>query len=126
VEIVEAAYNDSRGVTAEFNKNILLVLNREVGADFDPDDFDHLAFFDAGHQQVEMHLALRRDVTVAVEALDLVVDLKRGETIRTEICRKFSRSGTRTMLRESGLQAKRWFSDAKEWFSIVEIVRADA
>lgn len=122
--VLEAAYNDSRGVTAEFNKNMLLVLNREVGADFDPDDFEHRAFFNPDRERIEMHLELKRDARVRLPRLDLVVNLSRGETICTEICRKFSRSSTRTMLRESGLEVRRWFSDARGWFSIAEIVRS--
>ncbi len=122
-EVLEAAYNDSRGITAEFNKNILLVLNRELGADFDTDDFDHVAFFNPEKGQMEMHLAARRDISVIVQQLDLTIHLRKGETIRTEICRKFSQSSTRQMLRRSGLEVKRWFSDAEEWFSVAEIVR---
>ena len=102
-EILEAAYNDSRQITAAFNKNILLVLNREVGADFDPDDFDHVAFFNPERARVEMHLAARRDVSVTISQLDLTVRLRQRETVLTEICRKFTRLGTNQMLRRSGL-----------------------
>lgn len=124
VEVLEAAYNDSRRITAEFNKNILRVLNREVGADFDTGDFDHAAFFNPERAQIEMHLAARRDLNVTISQLALTVALRKGETIRTEICRKFSRFGAHLMLRRSGLNVKRWFSDEKGWFSIAEIVRA--
>jgi L-histidine N-alpha-methyltransferase len=65
--ILEAAYNDSAGVTAAFNRNILRVVNREVGADFDPTDFRHLAFYDREAQQIEMHLVARRDVRVRLQ-----------------------------------------------------------
>lgn len=122
VDILEAAYNDSRHVTAEFNKNILLVLNRGVGSNFDTDDFDHLAFFNRERERMEMHLRARRDVSLTIRHLDLTVTLRKGETIRTEICRKFSEFSARQMLAQSGLEVARWFSDPQKWFSLVEIV----
>jgi len=122
VHIIEAAYNDSRNVTAEFNKNILLVINRELGANFRPDDFDHVAFFDEKYRRVEMHLRARRNIWVEISEIDLIVVLKKGETIRTEICRKFSRAGAQEMIREAGMAVSGWYSDPKGWFSIAEIV----
>jgi L-histidine Nalpha-methyltransferase len=122
-EILEAAYNDSRHITAEFNKNILLVLNREVGADFDTDDFDHVTFFNRERAQIEMHLRTRRDVRVAIRRLEFTVSLRKGETIRTEICRKFSQASVQEMVSRSGLRVTRWFSDPDGWFSLAEIMR---
>ncbi|MFH1114032.1 MAG: L-histidine N(alpha)-methyltransferase [Pseudomonadota bacterium] len=122
VEIIEAAYNDGQNVTAEFNKNILLVINREFGADFDPDGFDHAAFFNTRYERVEMHLRARRDVSVELQDLRLSVALKKGETIRTEICRKFRRAGAEQMIRDAGMETTRWYSDPKGWFSLLEAV----
>ena len=119
--IIEAAYNDSRNVTAEFNKNILLVLNRELRANFRTDDFDHLAFFNEKLDRVEMHLQARRKIQVEIRGIELSFTLERGETIRTEICRKFSRASAERMINEAGLDVARWYSDPKEWFSIAEI-----
>jgi L-histidine N-alpha-methyltransferase len=120
--ILEAAYNDSRNVTAEFNKNILLVLNRELQADFRTDDFDHLAFFNEKLDRVEMHLQAKRMIQVEVRRIELSFTLEQGETIRTEICRKFSRARAERMINDAGLEVRRWYSDANNWFSIAEIV----
>jgi L-histidine N-alpha-methyltransferase len=120
--ILEAAYNDSRNVTAEFNKNMLLVLNRELRANFRTDDFDHLAFFNENLDRVEMHLRARRKIQVEISRIELSFFLERGETIRTEICRKFSRPAAEGMINDAGLEVRRWYTDAKEWFSVAEIV----
>ncbi len=122
VEILDAAYNDSRNVTAEFNKNILLVVNRELGATFNPACFDHVAFFNEKQERVEMHLRARRDIRVDVKALGISVVLSRGETIRTEICRKFRRHGAETTIRDAGMKVSRWYSDPKDWFALLEAV----
>ncbi len=121
-EILELAYNDLGGVTAEFNKNILSVVNRELKADFDKSHFDHLAFYNGAEEQVEMHLRANRDVSVEIEDLDLSISLRKGETVHTEICRKFSRRSTENMAEEAGLKISRWFTDPRGWFSLVELV----
>lgn len=121
-EILEAAYNDSRNVTADFNKNMLLVVNRELGAGFNPTDFDHVAFYDEGRERVEMHLRARRDMSVEVKDLGIAVDLKKGETIRTEICRKFRRDGAENMILNAGMRVRRWYSDPNGWFSLLDAV----
>jgi L-histidine N-alpha-methyltransferase len=122
VEILEAAYNDSRNVTAEFNKNVLLVINRELRATFNPGLFDHVAFFNEERERVEMHLRARRDICVDVKALGVSIVLRQGESIRTEICRKFRRDGAEKMIRDAGMQVSRWYSDPKGWFSLLEAV----
>ena len=88
-----AAYDDAQGVTAEFNKNVLAVLDRELGADFDPDAFEHVAVWDAEHEWIEMRLESTRDQRVHVGALDLEVEFAAGEQMRTEISAKFRRDG---------------------------------
>jgi L-histidine N-alpha-methyltransferase len=90
--MLEAAYNDSAGITSKFNKNVLNVLNRELKACFNETDFDHLAFFNDKMKRMEMHLRANRDISVFIGELGLTVELERGETIHTEVCRKFSRS----------------------------------
>lgn len=124
-ETLEAAYNDDQGVTEAFNKNILRVVNRSLGANFDSSAFEHVAFFNEERSRVEMHLRSERRQTVEIEELDLAVELDRGETIHTEISRKFSRENASRMFAEAGLTAERWFSDARGWFSLVELRRAD-
>lgn len=122
--VLEAAYTDPWGVTEDFNKNVLLVINRELGSNFCTDDFDHVAFFNEEKMRVEMHLRARRDLVVNITELDMTVTLSRGETIMTEICRKFTREGTVEMLKEGGLEAEKWFSDDRGWFSVAELKRA--
>jgi L-histidine N-alpha-methyltransferase len=124
-EVLEMAYNDSRGVTAEFNKNILYVVNRELKADFDPSCFDHVAFYDAERERVEMHLRANRSVSVKISGLRLHFRLKKDETIRTEICGKFSRESAEAMSEEAGLRINRWYSDPRCWFSLIELARMD-
>jgi L-histidine N-alpha-methyltransferase len=121
IEIIEAAYNDKQGVTCDFNRNILAHIDRELGADFDPEDFEHLAFFNTGTECVEMHLKARRNVTARIEDLGLSVEVKRDETIHTEICRKFGRGSVRRLFQEAGLSVSRWLTDSKGWFSLVEL-----
>lgn len=123
-EILEAAYNDAQGVTAEFNRNALRVLNRELDADFCPDHFDHLAFFNEDEEQVEMHLRANRPVRVEISHIDLTVTFQEGETIHTEISRKFSRTSARRMIEDAGLRVAHWHTDPKEWFALAELVCA--
>lgn len=123
--ILEAAYNDSNGITSEFNKNILNVLNRKLNANFDLSHFDHLAFFNEALERIEMHLRANRNVSVEISDLDLKVELDKGETICTEICRKFSRVSAERMFSKAGLTVTRWFSDPREWFSSVELKAQD-
>jgi L-histidine N-alpha-methyltransferase len=121
IRLLERAYNDSRGVTAEFNRNILHVINRELNADFNINDFDHLAFFDAGKERVEMHLRANKKTAAFIEALGLRVGMEEGATIQTEICGKFSRESAQAMAHEAGLQIRSWFSDPEESFSLIEL-----
>jgi len=87
---IEAAYDDSAGVTAAFNRNVLRVVNRELGADFEPDRFDHVAFFDREHEWIEMRLRAQRRMTVRVAELGLTVEFGKREELRTEISAKFT------------------------------------
>jgi L-histidine N-alpha-methyltransferase len=120
--ILEAAYNDAQQVTADFNKNVLRVLNRELDATFDLNNFEHVAFFDPDRERVEMHLRANRGLTVNIRDIGLSVSLDKGESIRTEICRKFSRSAAKKMVEDVGMRVDRWHSDPRGWFSIAEIV----
>ena len=119
--ILERAYNDSQGVTAEFNRNILNVINRELNADFNTSDFDHVAFFNKEKERVEMHLRANRAISAFISVLGLKVEVQEGETIHTEICKKFSRESADAMAHEAGLKIERWFSDPREWFSLIDL-----
>ncbi len=118
-ETMEAAYNDSKGVTAEFNKNVLNVLNSELKANFDLSHFDHLAFFNEAESRIEMYLRANRDVLVKLESLDMEVEFKKGETIHTENSKKFTRKSIEDMVKPAGLSIQNWYSDPDGWFSLV-------
>jgi L-histidine Nalpha-methyltransferase len=117
-DVLEAAYDDAEGVTAEFNRNVLRVLNRELGAGFDPDDFDHVALFDREHEWIEMRLRARREHTTLVRDLDLPVHFDAGEEMRTEISAKFTPERLEGDLSAAGLQLVRWLTDPDELFAL--------
>jgi L-histidine N-alpha-methyltransferase len=117
-DVIEAAYDDAQGVTAEFNLNMLHVLNRELGADFAVDRFEHVAFFDRQHEWIEMRLRATRDMTVRIEALDLDVRFARGEEMRTEISAKFTPQRVQADFEAAGLELDAWFTDPDELFAL--------
>lgn len=116
--VLDAAYNDAAGITARFNKNILLAVNREVAGDFDPEAFGHLAFFDRQASQIEMHLVSRRRQQVRLRAVDLELTIDEGERIRTEISRKFTRESAERLLQEAGFTPFRWFTPEDRFFAL--------
>jgi L-histidine Nalpha-methyltransferase len=116
--VLEAAYDDAQGVTAEFNRNVLRVLNRELDANFDPEDFDHVARFDPEHEWIEMRLRARREHTTHVGALDLPVRFRAGEELRTEISAKFTPERLQGDLAAAGLRCVRWLTDPDELFAL--------
>jgi len=118
VPVLEAAYNDAAGVTAEFNRNVLRVLNTRLDADFDPDAFDHVAFFNPAASQIEMHLRARSGHTVAIRGLDLAVPFRAGETIHTEISRKFTHAEVQTTLEGCGYTLTRWYVSPDGFFAL--------
>ncbi|NML50748.1 L-histidine N(alpha)-methyltransferase [Streptomyces sp. R302] len=113
-----AAYDDAAGVTAEFNKNVLAVLDRELGADADPDDFDHVARWDREREWIEMRLRARHALTVKIPELDLMVEFEKGEELRTEVSAKFRQEGVRAELAEAGFELTRWWTDTEGRFAL--------
>ena len=111
VNVLHAAYNDSRGVTAEFNKNVLRVLNRELGADFDLHGFVHRAFYDAANARIEMHLVATSDQRICVPDLG-DVHVARGESIRTELSAKYDRTSAAALLEAAGFRMTEWMTGA--------------
>jgi L-histidine Nalpha-methyltransferase len=105
------AYDDAAGVTAAFNKNVLLVINRELGADFDADSFAHVAVWDDRNEWIEMRLRSVPDQVVRVADLDLTVPFTAGEQMRTEISAKFRRDGVASELAAAGLELVRFWTD---------------
>jgi L-histidine N-alpha-methyltransferase len=116
--VLEAAYDDAQGVTAAFNRNVLHVLNRELQADFDPDDFDHVALFDPHNEWIEMRLRARREHTTLVRDLDLPVHFDAGEELRTEISAKFTPERLDGDLSAAGLELVHWLTDPDELFAL--------
>jgi L-histidine N-alpha-methyltransferase len=119
-----AAYDDAAGVTAEFNRNVLLVLNRELGADFDPGAFEHVARYDPDNEWIEMRLRSTRPQVVTVPALDLVVPFGEGEEMRTEVSAKFRRERVERELAAAGLRLVEWWTDPAGDFALSLSVRA--
>jgi L-histidine Nalpha-methyltransferase len=116
--VIEAAYDDSAGVTAEFNRNVLHVINRELDADFSPEAFEHIAFFDRKHEWVEMRLRSRRPCSVLVADLGLRVDFAAGEELRTEISAKFTPERIQEDFEAAGLRLDAWYTDPDELFAL--------
>jgi L-histidine N-alpha-methyltransferase len=113
-----AAYDDADGVTAEFNRNLLHVLNRELDADFPLDAFRHVALFDARHEWIEMRLRAERECAVRIDALELEIALAAGEEIRTEISAKFTPERVAGDYAAAGLALTGWHTDAQDRFAL--------
>lgn len=107
-----AAYDDAAGVTAAFNRNVLEVVNRRLGADFEGRDFDHVARWDAGREWIEMRLRARRALSVTVAGLGLTVRFAPGEDLLTEVSAKFRREGVRRELERAGFAPRHWWTDS--------------
>ncbi len=118
VAVLQAAYDDAAGVTAAFNRNILHVINRSLGADFEPAAFRHHAWYNAVESRIEMHLVAEQAQTVRVRGLGLTVKLERGESIWTESSYKFTRGSARAMLAAAGLRLEGWHTDADQRFAL--------
>ena len=117
--VLTAAYNDSAGFTGAFNLNLLNVLNNEVGADFDLDRFAHCAAFNAAESRIEMRLVSRADQRVRLAALDAEFEVADGESILTEISRKFTASALAALLEEAGFDAAAHYTAGDEYFSLI-------
>jgi L-histidine N-alpha-methyltransferase len=116
--VLEAAYNDSAGVTAEFNRNILRVVNDGLGADFDPECFEHVAFFDEANSWIEMRLRANGAQDVRVEGADMTVTFRDGEEMRTEISAKFTREAVEDELAAAGLHLDGFLTDKRTLFGV--------
>nr|WP_239157738.1 L-histidine N(alpha)-methyltransferase [Streptomyces sp. SID13726] len=116
--VLVRAYDDAAGVTAEFNKNVLSVVNRDLGADFDPGAFEHVALWDAENEWIEMRLRSLAEQTVKIPALDLAVDFAAGEELHTEVSAKFRKEGVRAELSAAGLELAHWWTDEEGRFAL--------
>jgi L-histidine Nalpha-methyltransferase len=117
-DVLVRAYDDAQGVTAEFNRNVLRVINRTLDADFDPDDFEHVALWNAEEEWIEMRLRALRPVKAHVAALSLDVGFDEGEELRTEVSAKFRREGVTRELAAAGFELHRWWTDSAGRFAL--------
>jgi L-histidine N-alpha-methyltransferase len=115
---LEAAYDDSAGVTAAFNKTVLAVINDRLGANFAPARFEHVARFDTDNEWIEMHLRSTEDQTVTIRDLDLTVQFAAGEHMRTEISAKFTRPRVEAELLAAGLKPAEFWTDPAGDFAV--------
>lgn len=114
--VIEAAYNDRKGVTAVFNRNILVRINRELGADFDTEQFAHRAFYDTALGRIEMHLVSRRDQVVRVGGMPFF--FAAGESIHTENSYKYTLPALTDLAESAGFVAKQVWADERQYFSV--------
>ena len=121
---LQAAYDDGAGVTAEFNKNVLRVVNRELEGDLDVDGFAHVALWNPADEWIEMRLRSLRAQTAHLRALDLVVEFAEGEEVRTEISAKFREERVRSEVAAAGLELRRWWTDDDGAFGVSLSVKA--
>jgi L-histidine Nalpha-methyltransferase len=112
------AYDDSAGVTAEFNRNVLHVVNRELGSDFPVDAFGHVAVWDPEQEWIEMRLRAQRSMQVTIPGVGLEVALTEGEEIRTEVSAKFRHDKVERELKDAGFALDRWWTDEQERFAV--------
>ena len=118
LDLLLAAYNDAAGVTAAFNKNVLLRINRELGADFRPECFGHEARWNPGQSRIEMHLVSLVPQRIRLPALEMDVSFSVGETIHTENSYKFTDGRLLAILEEAGFAARQQWKDPQEWFGV--------
>lgn len=122
-QVLVRAYDDAAGVTAEFNRNILHVLNSQLGADFPINQFRHVAFWDDDNEWIEMRLQAEQAMSVDIADLDLTAQFEMGDQIRTEISAKFTVAGIRGELGYAGFTVNRTWTDADSRFALVCAVR---
>jgi L-histidine N-alpha-methyltransferase len=115
---LEAAYNDSLGVTADFNRNAMRVLNARFGTDFRPETFEHWSFYDASQGRIEMHLVALSAQTVRVPGRG-EIRFKAGETVRTEISCKYDHPTVTDLFTQAGLSVDEWWTDDHERYALV-------
>jgi L-histidine N-alpha-methyltransferase len=119
VRILEAAYNDTAGITAEFNRNILRVVNDGVDGDFEPEAFAHLAFYNRAASRIEMHLVPSSLQVVRLQRLGLTIEVVAHESIWTESSYKFTQASTHAELEAAGLRMAHWYTDPERRFALI-------
>ena len=122
-EILDKAYNDSKKITEKFNKNILNVVNNLIGTDFNPDTFDHVAFYNEEFSRIEMHLKATKEIEISCASLPTNIDIKKDETIHTENSYKFTDENIESLASGAGLEIQNIFTDKNKWFSLVQLIK---
>lgn len=122
-DVLERAYNDQKGVTARFNKNVLNVVNRHLKTSFEPDDFEHVAFYNEDRCRIEMHLKARKDLSAESPFLNEPIRLQEGETIHTENSHKFTDKRLRRLAEKADLELAHKVTDDRQWFSVARLVK---
>ena len=117
-DVINAAYNDSAGITASFNKNLLLRINRELGGHFEPDAFSHVSFWNGPESRVELHLESLCSQSVRVDALDTTLNFYQGERIHTENSYKYTLERLENLLQCGGFQMEHTWTDPDCWFAV--------
>ena len=118
INVLQSAYNDAKGVTAEFNFNILNSVNNLTGTNFDKSDFEHYAFFNTKINRIEMHLRALKDISVNYPSENVTLNIMKGETIHTENSYKFTTEKIQQFAQQSNLTINKVFTDNKKWFSL--------
>ncbi len=121
--ILEKAYNDSKNVTAKFNKNILNVVNKYIKTNFKTHDFEHNAFFNEKHSRIEMHLKATKHLQITSPYLQKEININKGETIHTENSHKFTNDHINNLALNANLDIQNIFTDPDKWFSIVQLLK---
>jgi L-histidine N-alpha-methyltransferase len=122
-DVLNNAYNDRKKVTDEFNKNILNVINKLIDTDFQPDFFDHVAFYNEDFSRIEMHLKAKKDMKISSPNFSSKIYIKKGETIHTENSYKFTDENIRTLTYNAGLDIIEILKDENKWFSLVLLTK---
>ena len=123
--IVEKAYNDTQQITEQFNKNILKVINKIVDTNFEPNSFEHIAFFNKDQSRIEMHLKAMKTQEVRSPRFPQSIMVEKGETIHTENSHKFTPDQIKNLAEKADLQIETQFTDEKNWFSLVIFTKQD-
>jgi dimethylhistidine N-methyltransferase len=118
-QILEAAYNDSQGITAQFNLNILEHLNWRFDGNFNLSEFQHRSFYNQEKSQIEMHLVSQKEQVVSLKTLNLKINFAKGETLLTEISRKFNLKQMEAYLENQGLKTVKIWTDSQTWFGLI-------
>jgi L-histidine N-alpha-methyltransferase len=118
-DVLEKAYNDTQGITAAFNLNILNVINKHIQSNFNANDFKHHAFYNENKNRIEMHLKAQKAMRIESRELSQEISFEKGETIHTENSHKFTKEQIKKIAIEAGLPIQKIYSDEKEWFSLV-------